>query len=101
MPGDVHHLSDEKQSAHLAALHRFTGELAGIPSARGHFGFLIAFGARGLHFPTVDSLFHCVERAIGPIAWRLLLDPAVRETRGQDLAERAACGLAIAMSSGR
>src|ERR1035441_3317657 len=43
--GHVDNFADEKQARDLADFHRFGQKLVSIDSARGYFGFLIAFGS--------------------------------------------------------
>src|SRR5208282_3852885 len=91
--GNVYDFADKKQAWDLAALHGFGGELVGVDSAGGDFGFRVAFGSCGRDRPGVRLIFQVGKRLIGPRSRSVEIDPAVSEALRKDASELGSEGV--------
>src|SRR3974390_561733 len=80
----VHHFADEEQAGDSLRFHGLAGKFARIDAASCHFGFDVAFGARGRNLPSVKLLFEHVERCIGKRFRLVCVEPRFRKTIRQE-----------------
>jgi len=100
MAGDVDDFADEEKAGDESGRHGLAGELAGIDTAGGDFGFFVTFGIRRNECPVVQLRFECSERRIGVVGRRMEFQPAPGKTVGKELLEDFAGGGEIAMRRG-
>ncbi len=87
MAGDVDDFADEEEPGDFARFHGFAGEFVGVDATGSDFGFLVAFGARGMNLPGVEFLFEGFEGSVGERFWLVTLEPAIREAVGEECTE--------------
>src|ERR1019366_663101 len=66
LAGHVENFADEKQARDLEAFHRFGRKFVSVDSARGYFGFLIAFGSHRCDGPHMRLQLEIRQRGVRP-----------------------------------
>ena len=97
MSSNVDDFADEEEAGNESGLHGLAGKFAGVDTASGDFGFLVAFRIRRNERPVVQLLFECSERRIGVVGRRVEFKPALGKAVGKELLEDFASGGEIAM----
>ncbi len=82
----------------MAGFHGFAGELAGVHTAGGDFGFFVAFGGSGRDDPGVQLLFESGEGGVGERGRSMEFEPARGETIGKKFLQGFADGGKIAVA---